>query len=131
MFPYLLNLQECYTQYSFLNVLPLKNTYSIRLYELLRSYMNMDSVIIMSLDDLRERIGCDQYPRFSNFNQRVLTPILDEINEYTDIDVEYKLVKVNNSRKYNRIQFYISNKLERKYTEYLYEKIKRERLGIT
>ena len=130
MFPYLLNLQECYTQYSFLNVLSMRSTYSIRLYELLRSYMNMDSVIIMSLDDLRDRIGCEKYPRFSNFKQRVLDPAIDEINDDTDIEVEYQLDKVE-SRSYNRIKFYITNKLERQYTDYLIEKIKRERLGIT
>lgn len=130
MFPYILNLQECYTSYSFLNVISMRSTYSIRLYELMRSYMNMDSIITMSLDDLRDRIGCDKYPRFSNFKQRVLDPAMDEINDETDIEVEYRLEKVN-SRSYNRIKFYITNKLEKQYTEYLVEKIKRERLGIT
>ena len=45
MFPYLLNLQECYTSYSIMNVLSMRNSYSIRLYELMRSYMNMDSEV--------------------------------------------------------------------------------------
>ena len=130
MLPYLINLQECYTQYSLLNVIAMRSTYSIRLYELMRSYMNMDSVIIMSIDDLRERIGCEKYPRFSNFKQRVLDPAIDEINDDTDIKVEYQLEKVN-SRSYNRIKFYITNKLEKQYTEYLIEKIKKERQGAT
>ncbi|MBR3998186.1 MAG: hypothetical protein IKI93_07565 [Clostridia bacterium] len=55
---------------------------------------------------------------------------MDEINDETDIEVEYKLEKVN-SRSYNRIKFYITNKLEKQCTEYLYEKFKKELLGIT
>lgn len=109
MLPYLLDLRECYTQYSLENILPMKSSFSIRLYEILRSYANLDNpVVSFSIDELRKKMGLEdkQYPRFSNFKQTVLDVAIDEIYLRTDIWAEYKLEKVN-SRSYNKITFTI------------------------
>lgn len=109
MLPFLIDLKECYTQYSLENILPLKSTFSIRLYEILRSYANLNNpVVSFSIDELRKKMGLEenQYPRFSNFKQTVLDVAIDEIYLRTDIWAEYKLEKVN-SRSYNKITFTI------------------------
>ena len=111
MLPFLLNLQDRYTQYCFQDILPMKSTYSIRIYELLRSYFNLRKPITFSLDELRHKLNCEKYPRFSNFKQKVLDVAVEEINEHTDLFVEYKLEKIE-SRSYNRITFFVQSKWE-------------------
>lgn len=88
MFPYLLDLREKYTQYSLENILPMRSKYGIRLYELLRSYANMDSAMTIEIDELRQRMDCTQYERFPDFRRFALNPALDDINTFTDISVE-------------------------------------------
>ena len=112
MHPYLLNLHSRYTQDSLMNVLPMRSAYSIRLYELLRSYVNMETTITMMLDEFKRRIGGEVYERFSNLKQKVIDPAVAEINMYSDIEVEYKAAKVAKSRSYNQISFYITSKAE-------------------
>ena len=107
MFPYLLDLQERYTQYKLVNILPMKSKYGIRLYELLKSYENLDGAIIMSIEDLKKRMDCDKYAsRFPDFRRYALDKAIADINTYSDISVSYRLSKENNSRAYNRIVFF-------------------------
>lgn len=106
MFPYLLDLHERYTQYSLEYVLPMRSKYGIRLYELMRSYANMDTSISMSLDELKQRMDCDKYARFPDFRRYALLPALEDINNNSDIKVKYALKK-NGGRAYNEIIFHI------------------------
>ena len=89
---YLFDLRERYTQYSLYNVLCLSHKYSIRLYELLNS-MKYKERFEISIDELRKRLDAESYTRFNNFNQRILKPCIDEINDYTDLAVEYSYKK--------------------------------------
>lgn len=107
MFPYLLNLRERYTQYSLEYILPMGSKYGIRLYELLRSYANMDSIITLKLADLRAKIDCDKYERFPDFRRFALDPAIEDINKYSDLKVSYS-VKHNHARAIEEIQFFIS-----------------------
>jgi plasmid replication initiation protein len=69
------------------------------------------------VDELKKKLDCEKYPRFSNFKQTVLDIAIKEINDFTDLYVDYKLEKIE-SRSYNRITFYLQSKWEN-YVEYL------------
>lgn len=107
MFPHLLNLRSRYTQYSLEYILPMRSKYGIRMYELMRSYANMESVITLPIDELKKRMDCDKYKRFPDFRRYALEPALYDINSYTDINVKINLRKKNGSRSYTDIEFYI------------------------
>jgi len=54
--PYLLQLKEFFTKYRLQNVIRLKSSYSIKLYELLKQYENIGRREF-TLDDLRQKFG--------------------------------------------------------------------------
>lgn len=89
---YLFDLRERYTQYNLYNVLCLSHKYSIRLYELLAS-MEYKRIFEISVEELRKRLDAESYTRFNNFNQRILKPCVEEINEFTDLCVSYSYKK--------------------------------------
>ena len=86
--PYLLNLKGKFTQYQLINVLSLRSKYSIRLYELLKSYQNLDNSLIIKVEKLRSLLMCDDtYKEFKYFNRYVLSNSIEDINKHTDITV--------------------------------------------
>lgn len=90
--PYLLELKENFTKYKLYNILVLKSKYSIRIYELLKSYF-WEGVYSVTIQEFKNSIGCDKFNEFKDFNKRVLTPAIKEINELTDIYVEVTKLK--------------------------------------
>uniref|UniRef100_C5DB17 Initiator RepB protein n=1 Tax=Geobacillus sp. (strain WCH70) TaxID=471223 RepID=C5DB17_GEOSW len=106
--PYLLQLKREFTTYRLKNVMELKSSYSIRMYELLKRWQYMKEVEI-SLDDLRMMVGAaDKYHQYHNFKKRVLTPAQQEILEKTDIWFKYQ--EVRKKRKVIALRFYIQEK---------------------
>lgn len=86
--PYLFELKEQYTQYRLENVLVFKGKYTIRLYELLRSYTTQKAIdagqekeVMFSVDNLRNLLMCPNYPRWVDFDRFVLREAVKEINE--------------------------------------------------
>lgn len=106
--PYLLQLKREFTTYRLKNVMELKSSYSIRMYELLKRWQYMKEVEI-TLDDLRMMVGAaDKYHQYHNFKKRVLTPAQQEILEKTDIWFKYQ--EVRKKRKVIALRFYIQEK---------------------
>lgn len=106
--PYLLQLKREFTTYRLKNVMELKSSYSIRMYELLKRWQYMKEVEI-ALDDLRMMVGAaDKYHQYHNFKKRVLTPAKQEILEKTDIWFKYQ--EVRKKRKVMALRFYIQEK---------------------
>lgn len=116
--PYILALRErwedkgeLYTSFSLLYTLPMRSLYSIRLYELLKSWSSAELSESQGrywrIDDLQKLLG-SHYVRFQDFRRKVIEVSLKEINEFSDISVQYEPVKEGRSYKY--INFYISNK---------------------
>lgn len=89
---YLLQLKECFTKYNLLNILVLRGKYSIKLYELLKSYL-WQGVYKVSVDELREIIDCKSFKKFAEFNRNVLEKSIAEINEYTDLFITVNKIK--------------------------------------
>ena len=87
LIPYLLQLNKKFTRYQLKNVLYLRSKYGIRIYELLKQYETIGSRTF-ELDKLKQILFIDdQYKRIYDFEKYVLTPAINEINEYTDINV--------------------------------------------
>lgn len=107
-----------YTKYELWNILSLKGKYSIRLYELFRSYSYQQEKEF-DIEDLKSLLCAEQYKSFGNLKQRVLDVAINEINIFTDLDVTYKTKKAGRGGKVSRITFYIrKKKLDDKMTAY-------------
>lgn len=106
--PYLLNLKQYFTSYEIINVLAMRSKYSIRLYELFKSYANLGS-LILSVEELRKLTECsDKYKEYRRFRIRVIDTAIEEINSYSDILVNYTQIK--NGKRIVRIKFEIEKK---------------------
>lgn len=104
MKPYLLQLKANFTQYELLWTLNFKSKYTIRLYELSKSiHYNVTKPYTKdyTLDELRKLLGAEKYIKYAAFKERVLEPAIKEINETSDIILEYEVIK--RSRAVHRI----------------------------
>lgn len=93
--PYLFNLGQRFTQYQLYNILGMKSAFSIRLYELMKSYAFQKSKTF-DLDALKKLLMVDTVPSykdFSLFRRKVLEIAQREINELTDISIYYEPIK--------------------------------------
>lgn len=107
--PYLLGLNELFTQYPYTEVLELPTYYSMRLFELLTSYQNVKfrnnkksstkkiyaaaDEIVFSIEQIKEFFKCDdKYKRQSNLIS-VIDRAVKAINTSTVMRVSYRTVK--------------------------------------
>jgi len=107
MKPYLLELKNNFTQYELLYTLAMKSQYSIRLYEILKSY-EFKKTIIYEIENLKEILLAENYKLFGDFKRRVIDIAITEINNLSDISIRYELIK--EGRKYVKIKFVIKLK---------------------
>ena len=105
--PYLLQLKENFTQYELLYTLAMQSQYSLRLYEILKSY-EFRKRISYDVEALKRTLSAEKYTLFGDFKRRVLDIALREINDLSDITVSYALIKKN--RKYVGVDFIIALK---------------------
>ncbi len=84
--PFLLQLKAHFTAYELANVIRLKHTYSIRLYELLKQYERIGRrrFTVVDLRDLL-MMADGEYSQFSDFRKRILVVAQQELAEKTDI----------------------------------------------
>lgn len=124
--PYMLQLKECFTQIKLGDVLGLKSVHSIRIYELLKQYETIGQRE-MTLKELRECCGINdnQYKKFNDFKKDVLERAKKEINNKTDISINYQEIKT--SRKITSIIFFINKNIEKKIVSSL---VKEYRSGL-
>lgn len=106
--PYLLELAGQFTSYELANTLLMKSRYSIRIYEILKSYeaIGMYKTDIETLKVLLDCAG--DYKVFADFRRRVLEMAINEINEYSDLQVEFTPLRTN--RAFTHIIFTINKK---------------------
>ena len=103
MHRYLINMLGNFTQFSLLGVLPMRSTYSIRLYELLRSYAGLHKKIF-EIDELKALLMAP-YVNFKDFRRKVLEIAEREINAYTDIEITWE--PIAKGRKVVQVEFTI------------------------
>ena len=93
LIPYISELHDNYTKYQLVNIGAFSSTHSIRLYELCSQYRDT-GWRQTSVDELKDWLQVsDKYDRYNNFNQRVLTPAIDEINAKSDLLVSVEPIK--------------------------------------
>ena len=116
MAPYLLQIKERFVQYQLANVLPMKSQYSIRLYELIKSYENLGEWEV-TIEDLKRLLFMepDTYPKYQNFSYRILNPAIAEICNFTDLTVAFTLNRRN--RAAYSLTFVMCNVLDENWTE--------------
>lgn len=117
--PFLFELKTRYLSYGIKNILSMKSGFSIRIYELLKTYLGLQSAITerektiversnnpvtyeweIQIDELKRKLMVDNiisYQKDNNkFKLKVLEPAYKEINELTDIAFEYEMLKKSN-----------------------------------
>lgn len=114
--PFLLQLKREFVKYELGNVIHLKNTYSIRIYELLKQYEKIGNRTF-DIPTLRNTLGIseNEYRQFSDFRKRVLKTAQQELAERTDISFEWEEEKKN--QKCIAITFIISKQNREQLTE--------------
>lgn len=103
---FLLDLKERFTSYKLKQIIQLRSSFSIRIYELLKQYERMKERTL-ELSRLRELLGIedDQYELYGHFKSRVLLWAQTELAAKTDIAFDFEEIKVGRSVK--KIRFII------------------------
>ena len=127
--PYLLEAKEKFLKYRLENILPLKSSYSIRLYEILKDKYNREAgygrlaEINYTVKELREILEIPksyQYGNSSGIKQRILEKAKTDLEQHTDIIFSYEEIKTG--RKVTHLKFTI-RKNPTKTEEYIESKI--------
>ncbi|MBT9937839.1 replication initiation protein, partial [Anaerostipes hadrus] len=101
-----------FTQYQLYNVLGMKSAFSVRIYELMKSY-SFRHTITIELDELKRLLMVENvksYVNYKDFRVKVLEKAQTEINELTDINIEFEPIKTG--RKVTSIKFIIEEKFK-------------------
>ena len=104
---YLIGVFNNFTQYELISILPMKSSYSIRIYELLKSYA-FTGKHEFGLDDLKSKLTASHYVNFKDFRKKVLEVATEEINRYTDIEISW--TPIQTGRKVSSVYFEIKQR---------------------
>lgn len=109
--PLLLDLTGHYTKYKLKYILTLKNAYFIRLYELLKEWQYKKRERYFELAEFRAKLGIpdDKYKLYGHLKSRVILKAKKEINENTDIVIDFK-EKRGSRNKVEGVFFFIQEK---------------------
>ncbi len=104
------SLKEQYTYLNLYKFAGLTSVHAIRVYEMLMQWRKTKVVPIISLEELRLRLGIEdgEYPRMYDFKKYVLDMAINQINEHTDIIASYEQMK--EGRKITGFKFSYKNK---------------------
>jgi len=109
MRPYLLHLQSHFTRYDLYYILAMRSQYSIRLYEITKSYENMRTITV-DIENLKKSLFAEKYDRWNDFHRYVIQSAVKEINQYGDITVSYTPLK--EGRRFTKLKFNIAAKTD-------------------
>ena len=112
LFPYFKEAQErLFTRFNIQNIKPLTSIHAIRMYELAKQFDDTGWREI-SLEEFRRMMKIeDKYKQVKDLKKRVLEPAKRQINERTDINIDYELIK--QGRRYTKIRLKISKNKQR------------------
>ena len=90
---YICQLKGNFTKYKLRNIASLQSAHSIRIYELMMKF-NSTGARIIHLDDFKSALGIsDKYSLFKDLNRDVIKPSIAELNQRSDLVVEYDTIK--------------------------------------
>ena len=118
--PFLLDLKENFIQKQLKEIQEYENEYALRLDMLFTMYFNKKTSkmsveqikkyvmrLEFDLEELKTYFFCEnKYPRFNSFNERILTPMLNEINNRAFYNVS--LEKITENKKVKKLVFFVS-----------------------
>lgn len=101
----------------------IKNSYTYRIYELLKQYEKIGKREFV-IDDFRYILGIpdNEYPQYANMKQKIINPSIKALNKDTDIEVEFEEIKVK--RKVVKLKFQIRPK------QYIPKKVMYEQIAL-
>lgn len=108
--PNLFDLGQRFTQYQLYNILAMKSAFSVRIYELMKSYAFQKSKTF-EVDELKRLLMVEDvksYKDFSLFRAKVLEKAQEEINELTDLNIYFE--PILKGRKTVKVKFRIETK---------------------
>ena len=111
-------LERHFTSYDLEQVAPLTSKYAVRLYELVMSWKAVGKTPIFKLQDFREKIGLldeNEYKDMCTFKKYVLELAVKQINEHTDIKLDYEQHKAG--RKIDGFSFKFKQKVKQQKIE--------------
>lgn len=117
--PYLFNLRENFTSYELQSALKLSSKYAKRIYQLVSQWKDKEMTRTYSVDEFKHMLYLKdptgkQPELFQNISQlkaRVLDIAVRQVNEHTDLHIEYQLLKTG--RSYERLRFTIARQKPR------------------
>ncbi|NCD01246.1 RepB family plasmid replication initiator protein [bacterium] len=76
------------TEFAFL--IKFTSQYAERLYELIKTFA-YKSIADFSIEELRDKLAVgNKYPNYAHFKERVIQPAVNDINEFTDLDLDFR-----------------------------------------
>jgi len=105
--PYMLKLNNMFTQYKLSNILSMKSKYSPRLYEILKcNEFKKQGYIEIKVEELRKLLKVDnRYPLYADFKRRVIEQGQKELKKMSDINFEFEEIRLG--RKITSLKIYI------------------------
>ena len=104
--PYLLQLKEKFTAINMIDMMQFKSVHAIRIYELLKQYQDIGERVL-SLEKIKDCCGVrEKLLKYSDFEKKLLLISQREINEKSDIHIEFERIKP--FRKIEGIKFIIT-----------------------
>ncbi len=99
--PYLFNLKENFTSYQLHSALKLSSKYAKRIYQLVSQWKDKESTRTYPLDEFKQMLHLkdpkgktkELFDNISQLKARVLDIAVRQVSEYTDLRIDYKLLK--------------------------------------
>ncbi|MDY4253201.1 MAG: replication initiation protein [Clostridium sp.] len=115
--PYMLKLNNMFTQYRLANILSMKSKYSPRIYEILKcNEFKKQGYIDLQIEDLRKLLKAENiYPRYNDFKRKIIEQTQRELKKLSDISFDFEEIKTG--RKVTSLKFYIHSNKVKKTTE--------------
>jgi len=108
--PYVTELKGNFTKMMAHHIIPMKSKYGMRLYELCMSWMGTEREF--TIEEFRKLFGVEnKYKTLKNLKARVLNPALKDIQNHTDLKVQFGQVK--SGREVVAFQFAITKRATR------------------
>ena len=102
--PHLIQLKEFYTTMNITYTLPMKSQYSLKIYELCKSYQNLyltkkqkGEPLVWNIETLKKQVDCNA-TNWAHVRRTVLAKAKSEINGHTDIYFDYEVYEKDRQR---------------------------------
>ena len=111
--PYFFELKNTFTTIQLKSVLGCSSKYAKRIYGLACQWKSIgikeyDIIELKQILGIIDKTGKEQFERISDFKKFVLDIAVKQINENTDIQIEYEVLKKYRSRSFNCVKFFIN-----------------------